>query len=320
MGKLNLLLSLLITINLFLVDAQFAFNSQGDWSSNKKELLFGFGATQFTGDLGGTSNIGKDYSLKDINLQSTGLSGLFGFRYRFLPWFATTTSLSIFGLKGNDSYSSNQIRNSRNLNFKATTFEFQQRFEYIFYSVEQDGAKYRLPVKHYTKNRNEQYYVFSGIGIININPKGFYNGQWHHLQPLRTEGQGYTGGPEAYKPYTLIIPFGIGFRVGINRLWRIGLEASYVKTFSDYIDDVSGVYFDPAKLDSDLASHFSNPANQNAHWFGPGEQRGDPSNKDAYYHLNIILTRNITYEGFRANLKIKKKKGTYLKKLKRFNG
>ena len=44
------------------------FNTQRNWSLNKKEILFGLGATQFTGDLGGRNQIGKDYSLADIDL------------------------------------------------------------------------------------------------------------------------------------------------------------------------------------------------------------------------------------------------------------
>jgi hypothetical protein len=278
-----------------------SFNSQSNWSLNKRELQFGLGGTQFTGDLGGTPNIGKDYSLRDINLKSTGFAAWLGYRYRFHPFFATTSSLCLFRLKGDDKLSENPIRNSRNLNFRSTTFEVQQRLECIFYSVERFGARYRLPGTPYQKNRSEQYYFFSGIGLMKFNPKGYWNGEWYELTPLRTEGQGLKGGPAPYKRYTLTIPFGIGFRVGINRMWRIGIEATYVKTFSDYIDDVSSVYYDPNKYQSGLAAHFSNPATQNLDWFRPGDQRGDPEHKDAYYHLNFILTRNITYKEIRMN-------------------
>jgi len=44
------------------------FNSQSNWSLNKRELQYGLGAKQFTGDLGGTPEIGTDYSLRDINV------------------------------------------------------------------------------------------------------------------------------------------------------------------------------------------------------------------------------------------------------------
>ena len=296
------------------------FNSQSNWSANKQEAIFGFGATQFTGDLGGSPNIGKDYSIRDINLKSTGFAGMIGFRMRFHPFFATTTTVSFFQLKGDDQLSSNLIRNSRNLNFKSNTLEVQQRLEYIFYSVERVGARYNVSVRQQPKGQNQQYYVFSGVGIMNINPKGLYNGQWYKLRPLRTEGQGLAGGADPYKTYTVTIPFGVGLRFGINRFWRIGLEASYVKTFSDYIDDVSGIYYDPNNLQSSLAVHFANPANQNANWFVPGQQRGDSKQNDAYYHINVVLSRNITYENFRFRLKHRKIFTTNKNKLRRFNG
>ena len=109
-----------------------SFNSQDNWSLNKRELQFGLGGTQFTGDLGGTPDIGTDYSLRDINLEATGFAAWIGYRQRFHPLFATTTSICLFGLKGDDALSSNIIRNTRNLNFRSTTFEIQQRLECIF--------------------------------------------------------------------------------------------------------------------------------------------------------------------------------------------
>lgn len=317
---IGLFISFLIIDNLNCFSQYNYFNSQSNWSANKHEVIFGLGATQFTGDLGGTPNIGKDYSLRDINLRSTGFAGMVGFRFRFQPWIATTTSVSLFQLKGDDKLSSNIIRNSRNLNFKSNTLEVQQRLEYIFYSLEQVGGRYNIPVRNQPKGKNQQYYIFSGIGIMSINPKGFYNGEWHKLRPLKTEGQGLEGGVDPYNNYTITIPFGLGLRVGINRFWRIGFEATYVKTFSDYIDDVSGVYYDPANLESSLAAHFSNPSIQNTNWFVAGQQRGDSKQKDAYYHLNIVFSRNITYENFRFRVKHRKIFTSKKNKLRRFNG
>jgi hypothetical protein len=75
------------------------------------------------------------------------------------------------------------------------------------------------------------------------------------------------------------------------------LEVSYVKTFSDYIDDVSTVYADPASFSSEAAAYLSNPAVGNP-WFAPGYQRGDSKQKDAYYHLNLIITKNLTFKDY----------------------
>jgi hypothetical protein len=95
--------------------------------------------------------------------------------------------------------------------------------------------------------------------------------------------------------------------MGVSKMWRAGIELSYVKTFTDYIDDVSTTYADPAQLSSPEAQYFSNPVAGNSP-FVPGEKRGDSKQKDAYYHVNLILTRNLTYKDYgkqrsRYNLK-----------------
>ena len=290
------------------------FNSQKNWSLNKKELLFGFGATQFNGDLGGGATAGIDYSMKDIDWPSTGINGMVGFRYRFHPSFATTTKLSYFTLKGDDKLSEEPIRNARNLNFKTGVFELQQRIEWIAFSVEKFSPTYSLPGKSKGKNKNQQYYLFTGLGAAYFNPKAKYNGKWYELRKLRTEGQA-----KPYSPFTMTIPMGIGVRFGLGTSWRFGIEASYVKTFSDYIDDVSTVYADPNSFSDPVASVLSNPSDLSVtvgngfNWFGAGYQRGDSKQKDAFYQLNFVITRNITYKdyGRQRSKSLSKSSGKY---------
>src|SRR5574343_1952744 len=111
---------------LFTVSVIFAqhtnFNTQRNWSLNKKEILFGIGATQFTGDLGGRNQVGKDYSLRDIDLPSTGIGGMIGFRYRFFPFWVIITILIVGLLRGNDALTNEVIRESRNLHFRSLYF------------------------------------------------------------------------------------------------------------------------------------------------------------------------------------------------------
>jgi hypothetical protein len=283
------------------VSANFAqhtnFNTQRNWSLNKKEILFGIGATQFTGDLGGRNQVGKDYSINDIDIPSTGIGGMIGFRYRFHPFWATTTTLNAGLLRGNDAFTNEVIRESRNLHFRSMYFELQQRIEVIVFANEKFGSRYRLPGHIGVKDHNQQVYLFTGAGVSYFNPKAQYEGSWVALRPLGTEGQGLVDGPKEYLPVTGTIPFGVGVRFGLGRMWRIGVEATYVKTFSDYIDDVHGTYVDPALLSSPAAQYLSNPANNNTSWFAPGQQRGDKNN-DAYYNLNVVAYRNITYKDY----------------------
>lgn len=293
----NSLLAISLIFCSFVFGQHTNFNTQRNWSLNKKEIMFGFGATQFTGDLGGRDQIGTDYSLVDVDIPSTSIGGMIGYRYRFHPMWATTTSLNIGMLRGNDAHTNEVIRESRNLHFRSMIYELSQRLEFIIFANEKFGARYKLPGHKGFKDHNEQIYVYTGAGVSYFNPKARYNGSWIALDPLNTEGQGMADGARETLPVTATIPFGIGMRFGVGRMWRFGLEATYVKTFSDYIDDVHGTYYDPAKLSSPEAQYLSNPASDNTNWFAPGQMRGQPQN-DAYYYVNIVVQRNITYRDY----------------------
>ena len=169
----------------FAVHAQHAnFNSQRNWSLHKKELQIGIGATQFNGDLGGAEGIGRDYSLKDIDWPSTGVAAWVGYRQRFHPYFATTSSLCVFNLKGDDQYSEDPARFNRNLHFKSFAIEIQQRLEFIFAANEKFGSTFNLPGHYSKKNRSQQYYVFGGLGLCYFNPRAQNEqGEWVNLRP-----------------------------------------------------------------------------------------------------------------------------------------
>lgn len=286
------------------------FNTQRNWSMNKKEVFFGAGATGFLGDLGGRNRIGTDYSLADIDFNSTGIGGVAGFRFRFHPYYATTTTFNVGLLRGSDTKTSEIIRESRNLSFRSIIVQLSQRFDIILFANERIGKRYSIRKVRGFRDHNEQFYIFGGIGVSYFNPKAQINGAgpWIALKPLHTEGQGLEGGAEEYSNFTATIPVGVGFRMGLSKMWRIGLELSINKTFTDYIDDVHGTYYDPAILGAMYGSEaaiLSNPSQKNQQWFAPGTQRGDKQN-DTYLYANIILIRNITYKNYtRRSPKIK---------------
>ncbi len=272
------------------------FNTQRNWSMNKKELNFGFGATNFLGDLGGANQIGTDYSIKDWDFPATSLGGSFAFRYRFHPYYATSTIINFGVIRGNDLNTKDPVREQRNLHFRAPFINISQRYEYVALAKEKIGRRFNIPGLRGFKDHNEQLYLFTGIGVMWFNPKAQLNGSWVPLQPLSTAGQGLPGGPENYSRVTATIPFGIGMRMGINRFWRVGLEFSYIKTFSDYLDDVSGDYYDAAEilaLKGPDAAYLSNPSPVPQNY--AGYLRGDKE-KDAMFYMNLIVTRNITYQ------------------------
>jgi len=272
------------------------YNTQKNWAMNKKEIAIGIGATGFLGDLGGSDQIGTYYNPKDIDLNSTQLGGALSYRYRFHPNFATSTMVNAGVLKGSDAMTDERIRNMRNLNFRSLFVMISQRFEIILLANERVGRKHQFSRSGGFLEHNEQLYLIGGIGAMYFNPKAMYQGQWVALHGMHTEGQGLAEGPAEYKRVTATIPLGIGFRMGMSRLWRVGLEVTYVKTFSDYIDDVHGNYYDPAVLESHYgasSAYLSNPSDT-PEAFNPGSQRGGKQ-KDAFFYVNVMFTRNITY-------------------------
>jgi len=88
----------------------------------------------------------------------------------------------------------------------------------------------------------------------------------------------------------------IGARFKLNSKWTVGLEYNFRKTFTDYIDDCSTVYYDPALLLKNkgaIAVALADPSLgiiKNAtkpNGDGTGAKRGDTKDKDSYMNLEI---------------------------------
>jgi hypothetical protein len=139
--------------------------------------------------------------------------------------------------------------------------------------------------------------VLAGIGGFHFNPQGFdgVSNQWVDLQPLRTEGQGFAEFPTR-KPYKLTqmnLPVGAGIKYYMNDNMTLSFEIIHRKTFTDYIDDVSTNYIDPALFSNYLpasqAPLAARMANKSGGIFSAGDKRGTPKNNDAYYSAGFKL-------------------------------
>jgi len=101
----------------------------------------------------------------------------------------------------------------------------------------------------YLKRAPINPFVFLGFNIFTNNPQARAygkgnSGDWVSLRDLKTEGQGTSGGPEAYSGVTAGIPFGVGVKLRLTRKIDISFELGYRFTFSNYIDDVGSTYLD----------------------------------------------------------------------------
>jgi hypothetical protein len=272
MKKIYLLLILIITT--------LTTNAQYRW-----ELGGSFGAASYLGEMGGKELTGRKF-IVDMQLARTRTTQGIYVRRKLNKSFMWRSAFSYARLSGADALSLNPGRVGRNLSFRNNIFELETDFEWVFY-------KPKNIARWFGKRVDLQTYLFAGGAVYHHDPVTTFNGDKVKLRPLKTEGV-------AYKPWQVSIPMGIGAAYIIGKTLKVGLEVSYRKVFTDYIDDVSTVYKDPnsftdptakalanrrGELDPTLTEDFAaNPLNYTAL-----SKRGDPKNLDDIFYLQATV-------------------------------
>jgi hypothetical protein len=138
----------------------------------------------------------------------------------------------------------------------------------------------------YNDERLLKPYLLAGIGMTRINPKANYQGTWHSLPPLMTEGV-------AYKRNVRIAVIGVGVSWKHDDRWSFAIELSDNFANSDYLDDVSTNYPNPGGMSelalalSDRRPELTNLLSGYSPQNDPGNQRGNPKVKDSYGFLSF---------------------------------
>ena len=274
----------------------------------RKEYILGIGAANFLGELGGANQIGT-FFVSDFEFSQTRTSAALGMRYKFNKRMAVKGGFYYEMVSGNDKLTREPYRQNRNLSFRSNIFELSVQYE-LYLTKEQQGHLYKIKNAKGMKNYDMQAYVFVGFGGFYFNPKAQYQGRWVSLQPLGTEGQGLPGGPKKYSRVNVCIPYGIGAKYALDKDWSVGIEVGIRKTFTDYIDDVSGVYYDNNKIKQahgPAAAYLADPSLQHYPkelggvagsktdpWqSAPGEVRGHSNHNDAYMFINITVSYKV---------------------------
>lgn len=291
------------------------FIRPNEWKKYRKEIFVGVGAANFLGDLGGLNRIGTHYSPVDLEFTETKTAFTLGYRYKVFKWLNVSLGANYLAVKGDDALTEEPFRNNRNLNFKSNIFELAGRIELVYMS-NKVGHRYGIKktLSRRMKNRSWDFSGFVGFGGFYFNPKGRdASGNWVALKPLHTEGQGLPNGPKQYSNYSMCIPMGVAYRMYFNRTLVVGLELSFRKTFTDYIDDVSTTYYDKSAL---LAAYGPKSAQMADPSKGtiPGAtlpdavgnpaQRGDKQ-KDSYMSIQITVGYIIKSKHGKARLRSK---------------
>jgi hypothetical protein len=255
--------------------------------------------SNFLGDLGGNTGKGSTF-LKDNNFSQTRfIAGVFAAVYPS-EWIGGRFSLNYGRLSGDDAVIKGkggleEARRLRNLSFKSSlleAFAIAEIYPTVFFEAD--------PTDVYHKIRP---YGLAGVGVFRFNPQAQDpgNGQWVKLQPLRTEGQGFSEYPDRqpYKLTQLNVPLGLGVKYYMSETVSLSFEIVHRKTFTDYVDDVSNDYIDPNLFYTYLPAsqaatadriYNKSPLRTLGSGFNVGDKRGTKENNDAYYSAGFKLS------------------------------
>lgn len=239
-------------------------------------------------DIGGKAGPGKK-GLQDLNLSfgrpcfsvfSTLLyQSRIGLRIQYTHGTVTAADSILKKVRA-----STNGRYERNLSFRSPVRELSVLFElrpisFLF----ADNANRLAP------------YLLAGIGRFRFDPQAKWEGSWYSLQPLHTEGQGFSIYPER-KPYSLkqtnfLAGTGLNYELNAWLSGRIEFLHRFLKT--DYLDDVSrDNYVEPTVFARELPAAKARLAKLLAdrraevdpgHFTNTTYQRGNPGDRDAYF-------------------------------------
>jgi hypothetical protein len=196
-------------------------------------------------------------------------------------------------VSGNDAKSNDLNQLNRNLNFSSSVLEIGPLIEINF-------IDYIVGVMSRKKFKFQTPYLFAGITYFQMNPSGTYQGQAIELQPLATEGQetSQNSSQNRYALKQISIPLGLGYKFNVTKRFAISLEYGIRKTFTDYLDDVSGRYPNLQLLSVEagqLSAHMSDRSiNEEGNAdLNYGMSRGNSKNKDWYSFFGAIISFRI---------------------------
>jgi len=195
----------------------------------------------------------------------------------FNGYLSARLNFALGDITGADSTSGDAQTRSRNLSFTTPLKEISLLAEFNFMKFIPDAGKNK-----YTP------YVFLGAGYTAFAPRTNYNGQKISLRYLRTEGQA-----NEYAKNTVVVPFGAGFKYNLFGKCTVAAELGYRYAFTDYLDDVSGIYPQRGQLPNNNLSYIlsDRSGEKTGNYLGaPGSQRGDFKPRDMYLFAGFTIS------------------------------
>jgi len=256
---------------LFILSLSFLFSINSTNAQKGYELGGWIGTGLYFGDLN-----------TRLGIKQPGLAFGLNARNNFNTRIAAKASLNFARIGANDDNSSNNFERRRNLDFNSNIYDFTGQMEFNFFEY-----------KHGSKIDYWTPYLSLGFSAFRYNPTSSLNDVKYNLRDYGTEGQ--EQGSE-YGRFNGGLTLGFGWKWDINEDWSLNAEFTVRKIFTDYLDDVSKTYPDPATLtvirgdDAVIARGLSNKSIITD--FGrAGTQRGNSKDNDTYALFGISLMR-----------------------------
>lgn len=266
-----LVTSFICTVN---IQAQEPVTQEGEFG-------VGIGAGHYFGDLNTRAKLNRPKIA----------AGIF-FRKNFGNYIAARIVANFAQLGYSDIYNThNDFMHQRNLSFNTSVWELSLRGDFNFFRFLPGDPEF-----------NFTPYVSLGVGVFSYDPYAYLEGEKYFLRPLGTEGQGSSLYPDR-KPYSsmaICFPIGVGVKYAFNERFNIGLEITHRFTTTDYLDDVSKTYVDPAvfpnmpdgspspaRLLSDRSYEYGTPIGIK------GRQRGIETTKDQFITALVYFSFNL---------------------------
>lgn len=264
------------------------------WKRERLEAFAGVGTNHFMGDLGGGSqDAAHFFGVRDMDWEYTRPTIQVGVRYRILQELSVKPVFTYGYLRGDDASSGSEGRRKRNLSFRSHLLELGTQVEYYFIK-EREMAKYTFSSMR-AMNRLSAFGFIGGGGFY-FNPQAKLDGEWHDLQPLKTEGQ-----DSPYSKFAGYLSMGLGAKFRLQQRISIGLEISNRYTTTDYLDDAHDAYFD--YTDGSIADQLADRHIDEDGYPLPDYETGTPMRGDKEYNDAYILTMITGYYRFKYSMR-----------------
>lgn len=195
--------------------------SAQSWRSMPWEVHIGAGSVKYFGDIGGTPHQNNWYGVRDLDILRTRPSAVAGIRYNKNRFISFNGTAALGWLSGSDAGGKNH---SRDYIFNTVIFEPTARLE--FFPLRDLGINSGVNSRGLVRNyATISAYIFGGAGaaIYHVNP--------NEKMRARQERDNLS-----YSPITMVIPAGIGVKIGIRNFIDLGFEIGGRYSFNDYID------------------------------------------------------------------------------------